>query len=272
MALRGTLAGPNTTQGLRTQAYPRSMPTTVQILDRLAADGRISADWVGGLRGADDRIDSKIEGCLGRVAAAGPYLPLEQEANSVIWRAFELPLREVRVVILGQDPYPNELRAVGLSFSTGPGGDVPASLANIYKEFASMEGAIPESGDLTPWTAQGVLLLNTALTLPWGHVAKPKRHLTLWKPLAIATMKAIRVQAVERPIAALLWGVPAHTMGKHLQPGVAVYATSHPSRMSAGRPAAGTRAFRGSDPFGWVNRYLLSQGAEPIDWNLPTSS
>jgi uracil-DNA glycosylase len=99
-----------------------------RILDRLACYGRIAANWVPGLRAADPGIDAKLETCLAKVADAGPYLPVEQDGNSVIWRAFELPLDQVRVLVLGQDPYPNAARATGLSFSTGPGGDVPDSL------------------------------------------------------------------------------------------------------------------------------------------------
>src|SRR4051794_39693574 len=98
------------------------------ILDRLAKDGRIARDWVAGLRGVDTQIDSKIEACLEKVAALGPYLPAEDEQNALIWRAFELPLANVRVLLLGQDPYPRLERATGLSFSTGLDGDVPASL------------------------------------------------------------------------------------------------------------------------------------------------
>ncbi|MFL6131166.1 MAG: uracil-DNA glycosylase [Nocardioidaceae bacterium] len=244
------------------------MTTALRILDRLAGDGRIAPDWVAGLRAADAGIDSKIDICLANVAAAGSYLPAEAEANSLIWRAFELPLSEVRVLILLQDPYPDPVRATGLSFSTGPGGDVPASLANIFRELANVAHPTPETGDLSAWTAQGVMLLNRALTLPRVERSRPKRHIRWWSPIAVATMKAIRAEAETRPIAAMLWGLPAQGMRKHLEPGVAVFASSHPSSMSVERTAGAERAFRGSDPFGKVNLWFKSQHVEPIDWTI----
>ena len=244
------------------------MVEPVRILDRLAGDDRIAPDWVAGLRGVDPGIDSKIDTCLARVAAAGPYLPAEDEPNSLIWRAFKLPLTQVRVLILGQDPYPSAAHATGLSFSTGPDGDVPDSLANIYDELAAAGYPRPAFGDLSAWTAQGVMLLNRSLTLPRGQQARPKRHIRLWSPLAVAAMKAIRAEAEARPIAAMLWGVPSHGMRKYLEPEVAVFASSHPSPMSFQRAAGAERSFRGSNPFGEVNRWFESRSAKPIDWTI----
>ena len=246
----------------------RFVARAARILDRLAGDERIAADWVAGLRAADAGIDSKIDGCLAKVAAAGSYLPVEQEKNSVIWRAFELPLTQVRVLILGQDPYPDPARATGLSFSTGPGGDVPASLANIYEALAIIGCPASGTGDLSAWTAQGVMLLNRALTLPRDKQSRPKRHIRWWSPLAVAAMNAIRAEAEARPIAAMLWGVPAHGMRRHLEPEVAVFASSHPSPMSVHRTAGVEPAFRGSDPFGEVNRWFKGSWVEPIDWTI----
>lgn len=238
-------------------------------MDRLAKDERIAADWVGGLRAADAEIDSKIEACLAKVAAAGSYLPVEQEKNSVIWRAFELPLTQVRVLILGQDPYPDPARATGLSFSTGLGGDVPASLANIYEELAMAGYPMSPTGNLSAWTTQGVMLLNRALTLPRDEQSRPKRHIRWWSPLAVAAMKAIRAEAKARPIAAMLWGIPAQGMRKHLEPEVQVFASSHPSPMSVHRTAGAEPAFRSSDPFGKVNRWFESRSDEPIiNWTI----
>ena len=240
----------------------------VGILDRLADDGRIAPDWIAGLRGADPEIDSKVDTCLARVTAAGPYLPLENEPNSVIWRAFKLPLAQVRVLIVGQDPYPNAARAMGLSFSTGPGGDVPDSLANIYLEVAEAGYRKPAFGDLSAWREQGVMLLNRSLTIPQEQQARPKRHIRWWSPLAVAAMKTIGAQARTRPIAAMLWGVPAHGMRKYLEPDVEVFASSHPSPMSVQRTAGAEPPFRGSDPFGKVNRWFESRSAKPIDWTI----
>lgn len=244
------------------------MADSVQILDQLAGDERIAPDWVAGLRAVDPGVDSKIDTCLARVASGGAYLPVEDEPNSVIWRAFELPLTQVRVLILGQDPYPNAARAIGLSFSTGPAGDVPDSLANIYEELAADGYPRPAFGDLSTWTAQGVMLLNRSLTLPRDKQSRPKRHIRLWSPLAVAAMKAIRAEAEARPIAAMLWGVPSHGMRKYLEPEVEVFASSHPSPMSVQRSAGAERSFRGSDPFGEVNRWFESRSAKPIDWTI----
>lgn len=238
-----------------------------RILDRLAEDGSIAADWVAGLRAADANIDTKLETTMAKVTDAGPHLPLEQDGSSVVWRAYELPLARVRVLILGQDPYPFPARATGLSFSTGPGGDVPDSLQNIYVELADACPP-PQTGDLTSWTKHGVMLLNRALTLPYDKQSRPKRHIRWWSPLAVATMKAIRMEAEARPIAAMLWGVPAHGMRKYLAPEVEVFASSHPSPLSVLRTAGAERAFRDSDPFGRVNRWFGSRSVDPIDWTI----
>lgn len=243
------------------------MVEAAPILDRLAGDGRIAADWVAGLRAADADIDTKLKACLAKVADAGPHLPIERQGKSGMWRAFELPLGEVRVLLLGQDPYPDPARATGWSFSTGPGGAVPDSLANIYRELPA-EYPQPKTGDLTNWTKQGVMLLNRALTVPVDRQSSPKRHIQWWSPLAVAAMKAIRVEARTRPIAAMLWGVPAHGMRKYLEPEVEVFASSHPSPRSARRKAGREPEFRGSDPFGSVNRWFKSRGCDPIDWTI----
>lgn len=237
------------------------------ILDNLVRDGRIAADWATGLRAADANIDRKLAACLAKVADAGPCLPVEQIEHSVIWRAFELPLADVHVLILGQDPYPDPSRATGLSFSTGSGGDVSGSLGNIFRELPD-EYPTPRSGDLTSWTDQGVMLLNRALTLPADKQSRPRRHIRWWSPLAVATMRAIRAEAAARPIAAMLWGSPAVTMRKYLEPEVKVFPSSHPSPMSVGRRTGDSPAFRGSDPFGQANRWFESRGTAPIDWTI----
>ena len=112
------------------------------------------------------------------------------------------------------------------------------------------------------------MLLNRALTLPRDKQARPKRHIRLWSPLTVAAMKAIRIEAEARAIAAMLWGVPSHGMRKYLEPDVAVFASSHPSPMSVQRTAGAERAFRGSNPFGEVNRWFESRSAKPINWAI----
>jgi uracil-DNA glycosylase len=244
------------------------MAETGWSLDRLAAAGRVAEDWVAGLRTADPAIDARIAACLAKVSSVNRYLPVETELNSVLWRAYELPLKDVRVVILGQDPYPDPDRAIGLSFSTGPGGKIPDSLVNIYAELGDAGFPIPSSGDLAAWSSEGVMLLNRALTLPRDKHARPRRHIRWWSHLTIATMRAIGTEAADRPIAAMLWGVPAHGMRKHLGPNVEVFASSHPSPISVHRTAGGERPFRGSNAFGRVNEWLVDHSADPIDWTL----
>lgn len=248
--------------------YGRRMVEAGWSLDRLAADGRIAEDWVAGLRTADPAIDARITACLAKVSTVERYLPVETELNSVLCRAYELPLKEVRVLILGQDPYPDPDRATGLSFSTGPGGDIPDSLTNIYAELGDAGFPIPSTGNLAAWSGQGVMLLNRALTLPRDKHTRPTRHIRWWSPLAVATMRAIGAEAAGRPIAAMLWGVPAHGMRKHLGPNVEVFASSHPSPMSVDRTAGAERRFRGSNPFGKVNEWLVNHSADPIDWTI----
>lgn len=244
------------------------MGQACRTLDRLVADGRIAADWVPALRAVDAHIDSRIDVCLAKVATAGPYLPHELERNEVVWRAYELPLARVRVLLLGQDPYPDAVRATGLSFSTGPAGDVTRSLANIYEELDRAGYPVPTTGDLTAWTSQGVMLLNRALTLPRDKDSAPRRHIRWWSPITVATMKAIRTEAATRPVAALLWGMPALAMRKHLQPAVEVFGSSHPSPISARRTAGSWQAFQGSSPFDAVNRWFRDRNVPEIDWTL----
>lgn len=178
------------------------MSDRAAILDQLTENHVIAAGWAEALRSVDPEIDRRIDACLTRLATAGPYLP----ARANLWRAFEVPLKDVRVLILGQDPYPNPQHAVGLSFSTGPQGPIPASLHNIYRNLEQCGYPPPADGDLSAWTEQGVMLLNRALTVPLNVTARPRRHLRWWAPVIIPTMKAIAVEAAERPVAALLWG------------------------------------------------------------------
>ena len=202
------------------------------------------------------------------VSSSRGYLPLATQGKSRIWRAYELPLKDVRVLILGQDPYPDPRRATGLSFSTGPDGDIPPSLAHIFQEIHDAEDRLPVSGDLEPWTQQGVMLLNRALTLPTDPQERPRRHVRWWSPVVVATMRAIAIEAEARPIAAMLWGVPAHRMRKYLGSSVKVLASSHPSPLSVDRTAGGERPFRGSKPFQEVNEWLAGGREAPIDWTI----
>ena len=245
------------------------MPQSTPFLDELAAQERIAPDWPAGLRAVAPGIDAKVAQAFKRVSAADGYLPKPLDGTPRIWRAYEVPLSGVRVLILGQDPYPDAAHATGLSFSTGPGGPIPDSLANIYNELVSAGYPRPSSGDLTPWTSQGVMLLNRALTYPTDQNLRPRRHVRLWSPLVTATMKALAAEAQHRHVAALLWGVPAHRARTHLGPKVKVFASSHPSPMSVARTAGEYRTFRDSNPFGQVNDWFEHERQPKIDWTLP---
>src|SRR4051795_2943172 len=190
------------------------------------------------------------------LATGHGYLP----AGPNVLRAFTFPFEQVRVLIVGQDPYPTPGHAVGLSFSVAP--DVrplPGSLENIFREPHSDLGLPrPSNGDLTPWTRQGVLLLNRALTTA---PRKPAAH--RGKGWEEVTEQAIRALAERgRPLVSILWGRDARNVRPLLGPLPSVE-SAHPSPMSA------DRGFFGSRPFSRANDLLLRQGAQPVDWRLP---
>ncbi len=170
------------------------------------------------------------------------------------------PLHEVKAVILGQDPYFNEGQAHGLCFSVKQGVELPPSLKNIYKEIHDDLGLpIPETGDLTPWAKQGVLLLNTVLTVRAGH---PNSHRGIgWEQFTDAVIGKVDEQ--DRPIVFLLWGTPAQRKQSLLRnPKHLVLKASHPSPLSV------YRGFEGCRHFSKTNRFLEENGATPIDWSI----
>ena len=182
-----------------------------------------------------------------------------------ILRAFELtPLSEVRVVILGQDPYHGEGQAHGLCFSVQPGVEIPPSLVNIYQELHDDLGCyIPNHGCLEKWAREGVLLLNTVLTVQ-AHRANSHRGIG-WEEFTDAAIRAVNQE--NRPIVFLLWGRPAQEKSVMLNnPNHLVLKAPHPSPLSA------YRGFFGCRHFSQANQFLVSHGAEPVDWqieNLP---
>lgn len=184
-------------------------------------------------------------------AAGRGYLP----ASDVILRAFHAPLADVRVLVVGQDPYPTPGDPVGLSFSVPPGHPLPRSLVNIARELREDTGEVLSDGDLGHWASQGVMLLNRVLTvspgLPASHRGKG------WEQV---TEHAIRT-LVDRggPLVAILWGRDAQSLIPMLGD-VPHVASAHPSPLSA------SRGFFGSRPFSAVNRLLEEQGAPPIRW------
>ena len=171
------------------------------------------------------------------------------------------PLNKVKVLILGQDPYHNVNQAHGLSFSVLPSQkDIPPSLQNIYKELNDDLGcAIPNHGYLTKWAEQGVLMLNTVLTVR-AHEANSHRGIG-WEEFTDAAIMALNRQ--DRPIVFILWGAPAQRKAAMLNnPNHLILKAPHPSPLSA------YRGFFGSKPFSQTNEFLKAHGVEPIDWQI----
>lgn len=178
-----------------------------------------------------------------------------------IFNAFHFtPLKDVKALLLGQDPYHNEHQAHGLSFSVQPGQDIPPSLVNIYKELHDDLGCyIPNNGYLKKWADQGVLLLNTVLTVRAHQANSHQGH--GWEQFTDAVIQAVNAQ--DRPIVYMLWGAPARrkkamlTNPKHL-----ILEAPHPSPLSA------YRGFLGCKHFSKANEFLKASGVEPIDWQI----
>ena len=178
-----------------------------------------------------------------------------------IFNAFHLtPLHEVKVVILGQDPYHNDGQAHGLCFSVKPDVAIPPSLVNIYQELHDDLGCyIPNNGYLTKWAKQGVLMLNTVLTVR-AHQANSHRGIG-WEQFTDAVIRTLNDQ--DRPIVYLLWGSPAQKKAQMLNnPKHLILKAPHPSPLSA------YRGFFGSRPFSQTNEFLVKNGLEPIDWQI----
>ncbi len=178
-----------------------------------------------------------------------------------IFNAFHLtPLSEVKVVILGQDPYHNVGQAHGLCFSVKPEVDIPPSLVNIYKELHDDLGCyIPNNGYLVKWAKQGVLMLNAVLTVR-AHMANSHRGKG-WEEFTDAAIRALNKQ--DRPIVFILWGRPAQMKARMLDnPKHLILKAPHPSPLSA------YNGFFGSKPFSQTNRFLEEHGVPPIDWQI----
>ena len=196
------------------------------------------------------------------------YFVREEYQNHVVYPPADLifqalhltPLHEVKVVILGQDPYHNEHQAMGLSFSVEDGVDMPPSLVNIFRELHDDMGCtMPKSGNLTPWAKQGVLLLNTVLTVRAHQAFSHQGH--GWEQFTDAILRAVNAQA--RPIVFMLWGTPAQQKASMLNnPKHLVLRAPHPSPLSA------YRGFFGCRHFSQCNAFLEKNGVSPINWQL----
>ncbi|QLD12620.1 uracil-DNA glycosylase [Microbacterium oleivorans] len=229
---------------------------TARSLTELAAAGLIAPDWARALEPVAPDIAAMGERLRAENAAGRSYLP----AGEHVLRAFQRPLADVRVLIVGQDPYPTPGHAIGLSFAVDAHvRPLPRSLGNIYRELDADLGIPPaDHGDLSAWSDQGVLLLNRVLTVAPGAPASHRGW--GWERV---TEHAIRVLAArDAPLVAILWGKDAATLQPMLGD-AAIIASPHPSPLSA------NRGFFGSRPFSRANELLVQRGSGPIEWRVP---
>ncbi|MCM3500665.1 uracil-DNA glycosylase [Microbacterium sp. P26] len=226
---------------------------SAKTLTELADAGLIDRSWVQPL----EPVAADIAALGERLRSEGaPYLP----AGDLVLRAFRTPLEAVRVLIVGQDPYPTPGHPIGLSFAVDPHvRPLPRSLSNIYRELSDDLGIAPAAhGDLSAWSAQGVMLLNRVLTVAPGAPASHRGW--GWERV---TEHAIRcLVARDAPLVAVLWGKDAQGLAPLLGD-TAIVSSPHPSPLSA------SRGFFGSRPFSRVNALLEGQGADAVDWRIP---
>ncbi|MCM0619832.1 uracil-DNA glycosylase [Nocardioides bruguierae] len=225
-------------------------------LTGLVDKGLMAEDWARALAPVEPQVAAMGRFLREELAAGRHYLP----AGENVFRAFRAPLAGVKVLVVGQDPYPTPGHPIGLSFAVDR--DVwplPRSLVNIYSELKDDLGVeVPRNGDLTPWTEAGVMLLNRCLTVEPGQPASHRRK--GWEAITQRAIEAL----VERggPLAAILWGRDAQSLEPMLA-GTPCVRSAHPSPLSA------SRGFFGSRPFSKVNQMLTDAGGEPVDWRLP---
>ena len=220
--------------------------------------GAINNDWLDALK---DEFRKPYYAELHKKVLEEYHTHLIFPPADDIFNAFHLtPLKNVKVVILGQDPYHNVNQAHGLCFSVKPEVEIPPSLVNIYKELHDDLGCtIPNHGCLEKWAKQGVLMLNTVLTVR-AHQANSHRGIG-WEEFTDAAIMALNNQ--DRPIVFILWGAPAQRKEKMLtNPQHLILKAPHPS------PLAAYRGFFGSRPFSQTNEFLKAHGIEPIDWQI----
>ena len=222
----------------------------------LVEKGLVAPDWAEALAPVDGDIEAMGRFLREELAAGRAYLP----AGDQVLRAFQRPLADVRVLVVGQDPYPTPGHPIGLSFAVAPDvRPVPRSLANIYRELHDDLGIAPAAhGDLTAWADQGVMLLNRVLTVRPGEAASHRGR--GWERVTDRAIAALTARG--GPCVAILWGRDAQSLKPALGP-VPWVESAHPSPLSA------SRGFFGSRPFSRVDRLLVEQGGDPVDWRLP---
>ncbi len=224
----------------------------------LVDKGLVAPDWAEALSPVDERIAAMGQFLRAEIAAGRSYLP----AGDHILRAFQRPLKDVRVLIVGQDPYPTPGHPIGLSFAVDAHvRPLPPSLRNIYQELGTDLGLqMPAHGDLTVWADRGVMLLNRVLTVRPGEAASHRGR--GWEEVTSCAIDALARRG--GPAAAILWGRDAQSLKAQLG-GIPWVESAHPSPLSA------ARGFLGSRPFSRVNRLLEEQGGTALDWSLPES-
>lgn len=214
--------------------------------------------WAAALADSSDTLERIGTELIARRRAGEQVLPAPEH----VLRAFRQPFEDVRVLVLGQDPYPTPGHPIGMCFACDRHvRPLPRSLANIYRELHDDLGIAPAAhGDLTAWTEQGVLLLNRVLTVRAG--ASGSHRGIGWEEVTEAAVRALVARGT--PLVGLLWGADARRMAPLLREGGAgVVESPHPSPLSA------SRGFFGSRPFSRVNALLEAAGAEPVDWRIP---
>lgn len=228
-------------------------------LPQLADAGLITGDWADALAPVGPDLTALGARLRAEVADGRPYLP----AGDRVLRAFARPLSDVRVLIVGQDPYPTPGHPIGLSFAVDRHvRPLPRSLANIYTELEADLGIPPaRHGDLSAWSDQGVMLLNRVLTVAPGT---PAAHRGWgWEKVTAQAIQALVARG--GPLVAILWGRDAASLRPMLG-GTPIIESAHPSPLSA------SRGFFGSRPFSKANALLERQGAPAVDWRIPADT
>lgn len=228
------------------------MPAT---LDELAAQGLIDAGWAAALQPVVSDIAALGDRLRTEVAEGRGYLP----AGDRVLRAFQRPLDDVRVLVVGQDPYPTPGHAIGLSFAVDREvRPLPRSLTNIYTELhTDLDIAPATHGDLSAWADQGVMLLNRVLTVSPGNAGSHRKW--GWEKVTELAIRTLVDRS--KPLVAILWGKDAENLAPMLGDTPTVI-SAHPSPLSA------SRGFFGSRPFSRANELLTQQGADPVDWRV----
>jgi uracil-DNA glycosylase len=237
-------------------------PTKRACVDARFPDGSLGPGW-----------NEVLEPVADHLAAVGDFLQREEAAgwtfappSDQVFAALAMPLRDVRAVIVGQDPYPTPGHAMGLAFAVDRTvGSLPRSLSNVFSEYATDLGLPrPGHGDLSAWVAEGVLLLNRVLTVRHGEAGSHRGR--GWEQITDAIIDGLLAhhRSAAAPLVAVLWGRDAQALAARMREGgTHVLQAPHPSPLSA------ARGFLGSRPFTSVNALLEEAGVRPIDWRLP---